>query len=109
MTLEKNEEALREDGTQRKSHYGSGAQPWDDMKRLGWAHHFAAGSILKYLRRDKNKGHSLESARWYWARLKELRVDKYYHWQMETTQALQGLERTLTEQEYACLEMNLLP
>jgi hypothetical protein len=60
-----------DDGTVRKDHYGSGRQPWDDIKDLGWAAEFAAGNVLKYLRRTKEPGHSLQSARWYLARLEE--------------------------------------
>lgn len=62
----------RVDDTERKRHYGAGRQPWDDIVSVGWAPQFAAGNILKYLRRDKTREHSLESAQWYWARLKEL-------------------------------------
>ncbi len=58
------------DGTVRKAYYGKGKQPWDEMVELGWAEHFAAGSVLNYLKRDKGDDkHDLESARWYWARL----------------------------------------
>ena len=60
------------DGSVRKSHYGSSRQPWDDIKDQGWAPHFAAGNVLKYIRRTKSPEHSLESARWYWARLDEM-------------------------------------
>jgi len=56
----------------RKDHYGSGKQPWDTMVELGIAPGFAAGNILKYLRRSKEPAHSEESARWYYMRLKEL-------------------------------------
>ena len=63
---------VAEDGTIRQDHYGAGEQPWDVIVRLGWAPEFAAGNILKYLRRDKEEAHSLESARWYWMRLREL-------------------------------------
>lgn len=54
-----------EDGTVRKSHYGEGRQPIDDMYDEGWAVGFMAGSILRYLRRTKDTVHSLESARRY--------------------------------------------
>lgn len=60
-----------DDETLRKSRYGLGRQPWDDIKEQGWAPHFAAGNVLKYLRRDKDRAHSIESARWYFARLVE--------------------------------------
>jgi hypothetical protein len=61
-----------DDGTVRQDHYGAGRQPWDNIVGLGWAPHFAAGNVLKYLRRTKEPEHSLASARWYWARLREM-------------------------------------
>jgi hypothetical protein len=67
-----NELVPRVDGTIRKLHYGTGRQPWDDMLSCGWAPDFAAACILRYLRRDKEIEHSIESALWYWARLNEL-------------------------------------
>jgi hypothetical protein len=60
-----------EDGTVRQDHYGDGRQPWDDIVDAHWGPAFAAGNVLKYLRRTKDPKHSLESARWYWARLRE--------------------------------------
>lgn len=60
------------DGTVRKSYYGSGRQPWDDYVAEGWAPEICAGMVLKYLRRDKEPEHSLESARWYYQRHWEL-------------------------------------
>lgn len=59
------------DGTVRQDHYGSGRQPWDDIVDNGWGVAFAAGNVLKYLRRTKHPEHSLESAKWYWTRLHE--------------------------------------
>ena len=61
-----------DDGTVRQDHYGLARQPWDDIVSVGWAPYFAAGNVLKYLRRTKDPEHSLESARWYWARLREM-------------------------------------
>lgn len=61
-----------EDGTVRKAHYGDGRQPWDDIRDAGWAPAFAAGCVLRYLRRAKDREHSIESARWYWERLNAL-------------------------------------
>lgn len=58
-------------GDGRKSHYGAGRQPWDDIVEAGWGPSFAAANVLKYLRRTKAPEHSLESARWYWTRLTE--------------------------------------
>jgi hypothetical protein len=51
------------DGTVRKAHYGDGVQPWDLIVAAGWAPEFAAGCVLRYLRRTKDPDHSLESAR----------------------------------------------
>lgn len=53
----------------RKAHYGEGKQPLDSMFEEGWADHFMAGSILRYLRRDKDIEHSIESAKRYWGAL----------------------------------------
>lgn len=63
---------LAADGTVRQDHYGDGEQPWDAIVRLGWAPQFAAANIIKYLRRTKEPKHSIESAKWYWARLCEI-------------------------------------
>ena len=63
---------VADDGTIRQVHYGAGRQPWDDIVAAGWAPAFAAGNVLKYLRRSKEPEHSLESAHWYWARLREM-------------------------------------
>lgn len=60
------------DGSVRKAHYGAGRQPWDDILDAGWGPAFAAGCVLRYLRRTKDHDHSLESARWYVERLVEL-------------------------------------
>lgn len=43
-----------------------------DNDAIGWAPEFAAGCVLRYLRRTKDARHSLESALWYWARLEEM-------------------------------------
>lgn len=61
-----------DDGSVRKSYYGDGEQPWDAMKRIGWAADFAAGNVLKYLRRTKGEPDDLTKARWYWSELKKL-------------------------------------
>jgi len=63
---------LEKDGTIRQDHYGAGRQPWDDIKDAGWAPHFAAANVLKYLRRTKDLEHSLQSARWYWTELNKM-------------------------------------
>jgi hypothetical protein len=63
---------LDDRGVVRQDHYGAGVQPWDTIVNEGWAPEYAAGNILKYLRRTKAPVHSLESARWFYARLGEL-------------------------------------
>lgn len=68
----KTDEHLNPDKSVRKNWYGSGEQPWDVAKRLGWAPAFAATNVLKYLRRTKDPEHSLESARWYYAELTKM-------------------------------------
>ncbi len=60
---------IRVDQTIRQPHYGPTRQPWDDIVDMGWGPGFAAGNVLKYLRRDKAADHSLESARWYWGQI----------------------------------------
>lgn len=60
------EEHVAADGTTRKSHYGKERQPWDDIKEQGWGPAFCASNVLKYLRRDKDQKHSVESARVYY-------------------------------------------
>lgn len=59
------------DSEPRKAHYGDGVQPWDVILASGWGPGFAAGNVLKYLRRTKNPEHSAESASWYYDRLVE--------------------------------------
>jgi hypothetical protein len=62
----------RVDETVRQTHYGEGRQVWDTIvEKTDWGPAFAAGNVLKYLRRDKSPEHSLESARWYWNQLVE--------------------------------------
>lgn len=64
-------EFIAHDGTVRKEHYGRGEQPWDVIVRLGWAPHFAASNVLKYVRRHtgKNGADDLAKARWYYVEL----------------------------------------
>lgn len=98
--LAANREARGQDGSIRKAHYGEGEQPWDTGLRLGWAPQAAAFCVLRYLRRDKAKEHSLESARWYWARLIEkAQGSSALVWY----QVLQELRRELTSEELALL------
>lgn len=62
------------DGTVRKAHYGTGRQPWDDIMEAGWGAPFAAGNVLKYVRRAaaKNGEDDIAKARWYFKRLSEM-------------------------------------
>lgn len=62
------------DGTVRKAHYGTGKQPWDIIVEQGWGAAFAAGNVLKYVRRAalKHGEDDIAKARWYWARIWEL-------------------------------------
>jgi hypothetical protein len=64
-------EHIAEDGTTRKSHYGAGKQPWDFIVEAGWGPEFAAGNVLKYIRRapNKNGADDVKKARWYYAEL----------------------------------------
>lgn len=57
----------------RQSYYGSGMQPWDLIKSLGWAKHFAAANVVKYVGRYEMKDGlgDLRKARWYLDRLIE--------------------------------------
>lgn len=58
------------DGTVRQSYYGNGKQPWDEMKGGSLASPFAAGSVLKYMRRTKGeRAADIEKAVWYYNEL----------------------------------------
>jgi hypothetical protein len=92
------------DNTVRKQHYGEGEQPWDVMLRYGWAPHFAAGCVLRYLRRSKDPEHSLESARWYWERLGTMASDVDCQWRWRAAAALNELRKMLTEDELTKVE-----
>jgi hypothetical protein len=63
----KEPEFLAPDGTIRKLHYGTGPQPWDIIITEHWGPYFAAGNVLKYIRRHaaKNGHDDIEKARWY--------------------------------------------
>lgn len=58
--------------------YGHGRQPLDDIINIndiinmGWAPIFSAANVLKYLRGNKHREHSLESARFYYKLLTQL-------------------------------------
>jgi|SRR5882762_5594637 len=102
-----NEKAARADGTTRKVHYGEGEQPWDTALRLGWAHHFAATNVLKYLRRAKDEEHSLESAKIYYEWLYELGIPNgkfgIYTQSSSAWFAFKDLNNELTTEEQAKL------
>ena len=90
----------------RKAHYGvEGEQPWDAMLRLGWGPVAAASNILRYLRRSKMPEHSLESARWYYARLYEgaARENTSRDPESPWSEALGKLENELTRDELRTL------
>lgn len=77
MSKDTPEAAPRDDGTVRQAHYGAGRQPWDDIMDLGWGPEFAAGNVLRYLRRDPglkgvDRERDLRHARWYYAALCKL-------------------------------------
>ncbi|MDE2426251.1 MAG: hypothetical protein KGO96_10145 [Elusimicrobia bacterium] len=88
----------------RKAHYGPGCQPIDDMIELGWAAHFMAGSILRYLRRDKDREHSLESARRYREWLANLAADEGYFCKHRARVAVIELDQLLTYDEKRLLD-----
>lgn len=69
---------IGQDGTKRKDYYGEGEQPWDTMVKRGWAAYFAAGCILKYLRRKKEGqlAHDQESICVYFNWLSKLAEEK---------------------------------
>lgn len=93
------------DGTVRKAHYGDGEQPWDTSLASGWGPHAAAFCVLRYLRRDKAREHSLESARWYYARLYAGSDGKIASPSIagDWIAALSRLELILTKEELATL------
>ena len=65
---------VAEDGTTRPAYYGDGVQPWDTIKTRGWAPHFAAGCVVKYLRRTKEVDESRLKAIWYYRELARMAV-----------------------------------
>lgn len=93
------------DAEPRKAHYGeSGAQPWDLILAAGWGPAFAAGNVLKYLRRSKNPEHSAESAAWYYDRLVDGAAGHIPNWsnfeaRMLWQRALDDLESRLSTEE----------
>lgn len=90
---------LANDGTVRKTYYGSGEQPWDTLCRLGWGATFAGGNVLKYLRREKHVD-DLDKARWYWVALtKMVNVDDQSPERVHAAVVLGSLIGLLTEEE----------
>jgi uncharacterized protein DUF3310 len=71
-------EFTADDGTVRKAHYGTGKQPWDIIVESYWGAQFAAGNVLKYIRRapNKNGDDDVRKARWYFQRLIEMSMHK---------------------------------
>lgn len=97
----------RVDGTERQAYYGKSRQPWDDICDANWGPAFAAGNVLKYLRRDKAPEHSIASARWYWRQIVERsasdllindwRVIRVRLWRMLTDDERARLDAALKE------------
>lgn len=76
-----NREHVATDGTVRKSYYqtdAKGRQPWDVILDASWAPEFAAGNVLKYLRRAKGSdADDVVKALWYFTELEKLvKVDR---------------------------------
>ena len=67
-------EIVDDAGVARKMHYGNRKQPWDSIVEQGWGAQFAAGNVLKYVRRAaaKNGEDDIAKANWYFARLHEM-------------------------------------
>lgn len=101
MPLQADRDQPGAEGAARKAHYGDGEQPWDTIKNAGWAPEFAAGNVVKYLRRTKDPEHSLQSARWYYARLKELigRGSRSHEEGVRASYVYKALMKELTDEE----------
>lgn len=101
----------RVDAAPRRPYYGDGRQPWDDIVVSGWATGFAAGNVLKYLRRpDKDpspeaRERDVYNARWYYAQLLDMHSRGEGPWSV----ALLNLHRILTTAELAVLNAPNLP
>jgi hypothetical protein len=83
----------------RQDHYGPRHQAWDSILELGWAPEFAAGNILKYLRRTKSPKHSLESANWYHDRLVSMSQGYWTEDRQRAGDVRQRLYEILTDAE----------
>lgn len=86
----------RADNSKRQSYYGTGRQPWDDIVEAGWWIPFAAGNVLKYLRRSKDPERDDGKARWYLDRLREASGDADL---IPAQRALATLQEMLTREE----------
>lgn len=85
----------RIDQSGRQDYFGEGRQPWDEIVDVGFGPQFAAGSILKYIRRTKGEREKdIAKAAWYWARLIELSEDRVN--ETAARDALQWLNARLT-------------
>lgn len=94
----------RVDDADRQTYYGDGRQPWDEIVAGGFGAAFAAGSILKYLRRTKGEREKdVEKARWYWTRLADMSVSKQTD---DILDAMAWLGKTLTPAETSLLTKN---
>lgn len=101
--LDQDRETRGADGTRRKAHYGPDRQPWDDIVDRGWGPAFAAGCVTRYLRRDKRREHSLESARWYYHQLYWRAAQAVGGPTRPWAEALHELEDLLTQDELRVL------
>lgn len=67
---------------------------WDHIVALGWGPVFAAGNVLTCLRTPQDPVQSLAMARWYYAKLK----------QMKALNKVVALRKLLTKEELAQLD-----
>lgn len=94
----------RVDNSPREPYYGAGVQPWDQIVEGGFGASFAAGSILKYLRRTKGEWEKdIAKARWYYARMQELPADAGLR------ATARWLMTVLTQEELNLLEAEEVP
>lgn len=107
MNRNRDESKPREDGTQRKAHYGSGRQPVDDIRDAGWGPQFFAGNVLKYIRRTKDVEHSLASARVYYDWLNRMCVDQRNTGRGDAIEVLNKLDAMLSSEERALVHEGL--
>lgn len=67
---------------------------WDHIVSLGWGPVFAAGCVLTHLRQPQPTPQSLAIAKWYYAKLKE----------MKALNKVVALRKTLTKEELEKLD-----